>query len=243
MSFSIERSGIQGILLDIEGTTTPISFVYDILFPFARTQSAKYLQLNGGQPRVREILDQIKRDHVADCEAGHGPPLWEDPPLAYLYWLMEHDRKLTGLKTLQGLIWEDGYRSGRLHGQVFSDVVPALQRWNKRKLDVRIFSSGSVLAQRLLFENSEQGNLAPMLRGYFDTTMGSKSDPESFRKIAQAFALPPRQILFISDVSAELDAAKESGYATLLCVRPGNRPQDEHGHQTISSFDEIQDSE
>jgi len=241
MSFSIERSGIQGILLDIEGTTTPISFVYDILFPFARTQSAKYLQLNGGQPRVREILDQIKRDHVADSEAGHGPPQWEDPPLTYLSWLMEHDRKLTGLKTLQGLIWEDGYRSGQLHGQVFSDVAPALQRWNKGNLDVRIFSSGSVLAQRLLFENSKQGNLAPMLRGYFDTTIGPKSDPESFRRIAQGFELPTNQILFISDVIAELDAARGAGYATLLCVRPGNRPQAAHEYQTIASFDEIQD--
>jgi len=241
MSFSIERSGIQGILLDIEGTTTPIRFVYDILFPFARTQLGEYLRLNSGQPRLREILDQIKRDYVRDSEAGRRPPQWEDPPLAYLQWLMEHDRKLTGLKTLQGLIWEDGYRSGRLLGQVFSDVVPALQRWNKRNVDVRIFSSGSVLAQRLLFENSEQGNLASMLRGYFDTTIGAKSDPESFHRIAEGFGLHPNQILFISDVVAELDAAKEAGYPTLLCVRPGNHPQPAHEYLTIGSFDEIHD--
>ena len=239
--FSVEHSGIHGILLDIEGTTTPISFVYDILFPFSRTELAGYLRLNGYQPHVREILSQIQWDHAADSEAGQDPPQWEDPPLKYIHWLMEHDRKLTGLKALQGVIWENGYRSGRLYGQVFSDVVPALQRWRKGNLDVRIFSSGSVLAQRLLFENSEHGNLTPMLHGYFDTTIGPKSDSESFRKIARAFGLPASQIMFISDVTAELDAAKEAGYATLLCVRPGNRPQGEHAHQTISSFDEIQD--
>jgi len=241
MSVSIERSDIHGILLDIEGTTTPISFVYDILFPFARTELAAYLRMNGSQPREREILGLIKRDHAGDSEAGHNPPAWDEPPLKYVHWLMEHDRKLTGLKALQGLIWENGYRSGRLRGQVFSDVVPALQRWNKRNLDVRIFSSGSMLAQRLLFENSEQGDLTPLLRGYFDTSIGAKSDLESFRKIAKAFDLLPKRIVFISDVTAELDAAKEAGYATLLCIRPGNRPQAEHAHQTIRSFDEIQD--
>jgi enolase-phosphatase E1 len=241
MSFSIERSGIHGILLDIEGTTTPISFVYDILFPFARAELAGYLRINGSLPVVREILGQIKRDHGADSEAGHNPPAWDEPPLKYIQWLMEHDRKLTGLKALQGLIWEDGYRSGRLRGQVFSDVVPALQRWNKRNLDVRIFSSGSELAQRLLFENSEQGDLTALLRGYFDTSIGAKSDPQSFGQISKAFGLLPQQILFLSDVTAELDAAREAGFATLLCIRPGNRPQAEHAHQTISSFDEIQD--
>ena len=210
--FSVEHSGIHGILLDIEGPTTPSSFVYDILFPFSRTELAGYLRLNGYQPHVREILSQIKWDHAADSEAGHDPPHWEN-----------------------------GYRSGRLQGQVFSDVVPALQRWSKGNLDVRIFSSGSVLAQRLLFENSEHGNLTPLLRVYFDTTIGAKSDPESFRKIARAFGLPASQIMLISDVTAELDAAREAGYATLLCVRPGNRPQGEHAHQTISSFDEIHD--
>jgi enolase-phosphatase E1 len=241
MGFSIERSGIHGILLDIEGTTTPISFVYDILFPFSRTELAGYLRLNGYQAHVREILSQIKRDHAVDSETGQNPPQWDDPPLKYIHWLMEHDRKLTGLKALQGVIWENGYRSGRLHGQVFSDVVPALQQWSKGNLDVRIFSSGSVLAQRLLFENSEHGDLTPMLRGYFDTTIGAKSDPESFRKIARAFGLLPSQIMFISDVTAELDAAKEAGYATLLCLRPGNRPQVGHAHRTISSFEEIHD--
>jgi enolase-phosphatase E1 len=241
MRFSIERSGVHGILLDIEGTTTPISFVYDILFPFARTELAVFLRRNDGQPAVRDILGLIERDHAADSAAGHRPPAWDEPPLKYIYWLMEQDRKLTGLKALQGLIWEDGYRSGRLRGQVFSDVVPALQRWSKSNLDVRIFSSGSALAQRLLFENSEQGDLTPLLRGYFDTSIGPKSAPQSFRKIAKAFGLASKQIVFISDITAELDAAKEAEYATLLCIRPGNRPQGEHTHQTISSFDEIQD--
>src|SRR5262245_43622507 len=103
MSFSIARAGIHGILLDIEGTTTPISFVYDILFPFARRELAGYLRSNSSEPRVREILGQIKRDHTADSEARHDPPKWEEPPLKYVEWLMEQDRKLTGLKALQGL--------------------------------------------------------------------------------------------------------------------------------------------
>jgi enolase-phosphatase E1 len=241
MSFSVERSDIHGILLDIEGTTTPISFVYDVLFPFARAELAGYLRRNTYKSHVQEIVGLLKRDHTSDSEGGRTPPQWEEPPLTYIHWLMEQDRKLTSLKALQGLIWEDGYRSGRLHGQVFSDVVPALERWNQRNLDVRIFSSGSVLAQRLLFEHSEQGDLTPMLRGYFDTSIGAKFDPESYRKIAHAFRLPPQQVVFISDVTAELDAATETGYATLLCIRLGNRPQGAHAYQTITSFEEIHD--
>jgi enolase-phosphatase E1 len=152
---------------------------------------------------------------------------------------MDLDRKSTTLKALQGRIWQDGYRNGQLHGQVFPDVPAAFQRWRQRGLDVRIFSSGSKLAQVLLFESTEAGNLTTLLNGYFDTSIGAKADPASYDAIAKAFGLAPEEVLFISDVTKELDAARQSGMATLLCQRPGNPPQMVHEHRAISSFEEI----
>jgi enolase-phosphatase E1 len=137
-------------------------------------------------------------------------------------------------------MWEDGYRSGRLVGEVFPDVPGALERWREQNLDVRIFSSGSELAQRLLFGSTPAGDLNQFLRGYFDTTIGPKVDPESYRKILGVFQLEPSQVVFISDVTRELDPARISGMSTFLCLRPGNHPQVIHGHRTITSFDQLQ---
>jgi enolase-phosphatase E1 len=221
----------RGILLDIEGTTTPIAFVYDVLFPFARSRIAGYVR--------RANLADLQREHDEDVRQGHNPPVWSAAPVEYIHWLMDQDRKSTALKNIQGEIWREGYASGELHGEVFKDVPPALERWHAKKIDVRIFSSGSILAQRLIFSTTPAGDLTRFLRGYFDTTTGPKNDPSSYERIAAAFGIPPGDILFISDVTRELDAARSGGMQTLLCIRPGNHPQTPHTHPTITSFDDI----
>lgn len=235
-------------MLDIEGTTTPIDFVYEVLFPFARTRVEGYLRQNLGSEELRLDLARLRGEYEADVAQKLAPPPWRDGPpdiqvgfiVAYSHWLMDRDRKSTGLKSLQGKIWRQGYLDGELKGRVFPDVPPALKRWHRKDLSISIFSSGSVLAQKLLFANTDAGDLTKFLCGYFDTTMGPKTTEASYRRIAAELRLHPLQVLFISDESTELDAAKSAGMQTALCVRPGNRPQPpSHGHVTIKDFSEI----
>jgi enolase-phosphatase E1 len=153
--------------------------------------------------------------------------------------LIAHDRKSTSLKSLQGKIWEEGYRSGQLYGQVFEDVPRALNRWQEQKRNVCIFSSGSVLAQRLLFAHTMVGDLTRYISHHFDTTTGPKSDERSYQTIAKTLQQLPRGIIFISDVTIKLDAAKSAGLQTLLCQRTGNRPQPLSMHRVIHIFDEV----
>jgi enolase-phosphatase E1 len=221
----------RGILLDIEGTTTPIAFVYDVLFPFARTHAAELL--------ATADLNTLRAEYDADTARGLQPPPWSSGPVRYLHWLMDQDRKSAALKELQGRIWQQGYANGLLHGEVFPDVPPALERWKRQGVDIRIYSSGSVLAQRLLFSTTRSGDLTGFLSGYFDTTTGPKTEAASYRSIAGAFALPPRDLLFISDVTRELDAAAAAGVGTLLCIRPGNAPQPANDYEAIHDFDAV----
>jgi enolase-phosphatase E1 len=223
---------MPGILLDIEGTTTPITFVYDVLFPFVR----RCLEARLPQADVSGLQDEYQED----VRRGLNPPAWSAPPKAYVEWLMDQDRKSTALKKLQGEIWLEGYQKGELHGEVFPDVPPALERWRREGVDVRIFSSGSILAQRLLFSSTRPGDLTRYLNGYFDTTTGPKNEPGSYVAIARAFGLAPSEVLFISDVTRELDAARAAGIRTMLCIRPGNHPQPPNDHRMIRSFEEIQ---
>ena len=152
---------------------------------------------------------------------------------------MDQDRKSTALKNIQGKIWQEGYQQGELRGEVFPDVPPALERWHQKKIDIRIFSSGSILAQRLLFSTTNAGDLTKYLNGYFDTTTGPKNDSTSYARIAESFGISAADILFISDVTRELDAARTAGMQTLLCVRPGNHPQPSHSHAVGTSFAEV----
>ena len=228
------------MLLDIEGTTTPVGFVYEVLFPFVRKELEPFFQKNALDPKTQEIIRALNLEHDDDLHREAGTPAWNNPPLAYIEWLMDRDRKSTALKALQGKIWEQGYQDGRLAGQVFSDVPKAFERWQGQQLDVRIFSSGSVLAQRLLFGSTANGDLNHFLRGYFDTTIGSKTEAESYQKIAKIFELEPGQIVFVSDATRELDVARTAGLSTVLCMRPGNHPQVVHGHRTIRTFDDLQ---
>ena len=243
MIFHHSAGSVQGILLDIEGTTTPIHFVYQVLFPFARAHLKDYLRHNAASEELQRDLSMLRAEHHKDMELA--PPEWDPDTqtksvVRYVCWLMDRDRKSTGLKSLQGKIWHQGYLNGGLKSQVFQDVPPALEYWKHKNLDVRIFSSGSALAQRLLFANTEIGDLTRFLGGYFDTNIGPKIDPGSYRQIANDFRLPAAEVVFISDMIAELDAAKRAGMQTLLCVRPGNLPQPEkHLHDVISNFSEI----
>jgi enolase-phosphatase E1 len=218
----------RGILLDIEGTTTPITFVYDVLFPYVRKHAPHYLH-------NADVAD-LKREYEEDVLRGTNPPPWSPP--TYLYWLMDQDRKSTALKRIQGEIWLQGYTNGELHGDVFPDVPAALKRWHESSIDVRIFSSGSVLAQKLIFQSTKYGDLTKFLKGYFDTTTGPKNDSASYARISEIVNLTPQNILFISDVTRELDAARAAGMRTRLCIRPGNHPQPPHDHQVITTFDD-----
>ena len=221
----------KGILLDIEGTTTPISFVHDVLFPYARAHAAEYLD--------DEARRSLKDEYDSDVARGLAPPAWASGALEYVYWLMDQDRKSTALKTLQGRVWKEGFRRGELRGEVFPDVPVALERWKKAGIDVRIYSSGSILAQQLLFSTTRYGDLTRYLNGYFDTTTGAKSDPASYAAISKEFPLFPFEILFVSDVTRELHAATEAGLSALLSVRPGNAAQPEHSFSSITSLLEV----
>jgi enolase-phosphatase E1 len=152
---------------------------------------------------------------------------------------MDQDRKSTALKTLQGKVWREGYRRGELHGEVFPDVPVALERWNNTGMDVRIYSSGSILAQQLLFSTTTYGDLTSFLKGYFDTTTGPKTEASSYAKIADTFGLNPSEIVFVSDVTRELDAATAAGLQAQLAVRPGNAPQPTSIYPRVTSFSEI----
>jgi enolase-phosphatase E1 len=233
-------TNVSAVLLDIEGTTTPIAHVKDVLFPYARAHLSSYLTRNAPSPDLRSLLARLADEHASDVRGGEAVPSWN--VVAYVGWLMDRDRKSTALKELQGRIWQEGYQRGTLVSAVFSDVRPALERWTERRIPVGIFSSGSVLAQRLLFRHSSAGDLTPLLRWYFDTAIGPKREPDSYRRIAQTIGCPAGAILFVSDVTAELDAARTAGMQAVLSIRPGNTPVTEgHGFRAVSSLAEIAD--
>ena len=226
----------KGILLDVEGTTSKVSYVYEVLFPFARSGLSAFLDANWDSYAMCDIREQVASD--TSCpEAVTNREMFE----AEILKLMEGDVKATGLKQLQGLVWQSGFASGELVAQVFDDVPPALERWQQAGIDRRIFSSGSVHAQKMFFAHTEKGNLLSYFSGHYDTKVGSKREAESYRGIVKDWQLAPEQILFVSDVVAELDAAREAGLHTMLCVRPGNAAVEPgHGHPICESFEEIE---
>jgi enolase-phosphatase E1 len=248
---------VDVVLLDIEGTTTPISFVHDGLFPYARQHADAYLRRvcaateNTAAPEVptAETLAEVMllwQEYAVDLRGGASPPRWRDVrgdmsgAVAYVHWLMGHDRKSTALKAIQGRIWQEGYRSGELKGEVYDDVPRALRRWRGQGRRICIYSSGSVLAQQLLFSCSSAGDLSEMLAGYFDTTIGPKRQATSYRAIAEHLDLRPSAVLFVSDVVLELDAAHAAGMSVVLCIRQGSiGPSGGSPYPTITSFDEL----
>ena len=226
--------GLRAILLDIEGTTTPIAFVHEVLFSYACEHAKEFLTNNFAAEEVQADIALLREEHAADVSNDLQPPLLTDEIesiVAYVEWLIARDRKSTGLKSLQGKIWRQGYVDGSLKAQVFADVAPALERWHSAGLSINIFSSGSVLAQQLLFAHTEAGDLTRFIDNYFDTNVGKKAEAESYRRIAAALDVAPDKIIFISDVITELDAASEAGMKTLLSLRTH--------HGATRSFDEL----
>jgi enolase-phosphatase E1 len=242
-------SEIRALLLDIEGTTTPIDFVFKTLFPFAANYVEDFLRQNASDREVKTLLTELRSTWSG--AASSGAPVWiessREEKLAsaasYVRWLIARDSKITPLKTLQGKIWEQGFRSGALKGEVYSDVAPAFARWRTQHKRLAIFSSGSILAQKLLFAHSTAGDLSSFIETYFDTNTGPKREPASYRKIAAALQIPPEQVLFVSDVPAELDAALTAGMSTTLSLRPGvPTPVPAPAtpvHPSIVAFDEL----
>ena len=216
------------ILLDIEGTTTPISWVYETLFPFARAHLREFLESN-----LQEDLQRLEDEYNADNDPEK--PEWNAEQ--YLTWLLDRDRKSTALKSIQGKIWEKGFANGELKGEVFPDVPPALQRWTDEGKKIYIFSSGSVLAQKLVFANTKYGDLTQYLSGFFDTETGPKREPESYNTIAKKIGIASKDILFLSDVPEELIAAQEARFVITLVVRPGNKPVHGNPDRSVLSFD------
>ena len=233
MTPPVHFENIQGILLDIEGTTSSISFVYDEMFPFVRRELDSFLSGNWSDSEVQAACQQIVSDADGNCE------LTQTAIRDEVIRLMDNDVKATGLKSLQGLIWKSGFANGELVAHVYDDVLPALKRWKEAGIDIRVYSSGSVAAQKLFFGHTEHGSLLEFFSGHYDTTTGPKREPDSYRTIATEFGHAPDCLLFLSDVAAETAAAAESGWHTSLTIRPGNEPVGENQPRN-NSFDSIQ---
>lgn len=203
---------IKAIITDIEGTTSSLSFVKDVLFPYAREHMNDFVRAHAHDHDVRMLLNEVATiTHVAT----------DNQVIEQLLRWMSEDKKITPLKALQGMIWEQGYKRGDFTGHVYVDAVRNLKAWHAHGMRLYVFSSGSVHAQKLLFAHTEDGDLTPLFSGYFDTTMGSKKEAISYHKIAQIIELAPQKILFLSDIKEELDAAQQSGMQTVWLLRDG----------------------
>jgi enolase-phosphatase E1 len=232
----------KAILLDIEGTTTPIDFVHKTLFPFARKRMREFVAANFGN--LQDEIVSLHAEHAKDLARGESPPPFDETSVesitAYLHFLIDRDRKNTALKNIQGKIWQKGYESGELRGEVFADVLPAFERWTRAGKKIAIFSSGSRLAQKLIFGFSTAGDLTKHISAYFDTTTGAKREAESYRKIAVRLNVEPSEVLFLSDTAAELEAAAHAGMKCRLLVRPNNAlPENPTAFESLQNFDEI----
>ena len=221
---------IKAIVTDIEGTTSSLSFVKDILFPYARAQLAEYVHAH--------IQDEAIQLIQADSSKEVGQDLSIEQLIIQLIQWIDEDKKVTPLKSLQGLIWEAGYQKGDFKGHVYQDAVDNLQLWKYKGLSLYIYSSGSVYAQKLLFGHTEYGDLNPLFSGYFDTHIGGKRESSSYAKITEEIGLPAEQLLFLSDIKEELDAAKAVGMQTIWLTREGITDLDAE-HQQVLSFDAI----
>jgi enolase-phosphatase E1 len=230
---------MKAILLDIEGTTTPIEFVHQTLFPYARERIGKYVEMHFGalSNEIAQLVDESSHNE------SYTIPLDPTEPGSvshYLEHLIDRDRKSRPLKSIQGKLWKEGYESGELTSVVFADVPPAFERWQSEGKTVAIYSSGSTLAQQLLFRYTDHGDLTPFISEYFDTTSGGKREPDSYSKIANSLGFAPAEIVFVSDIPEELTSAADAGMDTALAVRPGNASIEyAEDFRSISTFDQL----
>uniref|UniRef100_A0A2N9F6E4 Enolase-phosphatase E1 n=1 Tax=Fagus sylvatica TaxID=28930 RepID=A0A2N9F6E4_FAGSY len=240
------------IVLDIEGTTTPISFVTEVLFPYARENVGRHLSATYNTEDTQDDIKLLRSQVEDDLKQGvvGAVPIPSDDAgkedviaalVANVEAMIRADRKITALKQLQGHIWRTGYENDELEGVVFEDVPEALEKWHAFGIKVYIYSSGSRLAQRLIFGNTNYGDLRKYLSGFFDTTVGNKKEAQSYFEISESVGVDkPSEILFVTDVYQEAVAAKVAGLEVIISIRPGNGPlPDNHGFKTIKSFSEI----
>lgn len=242
-----DESPVRVILLDIEGTTTPIDFVYQTLFPYARRKLESFLRAYALDPEIDFLIQDLEAQHELDVRLGVQPPAWSDDSreerlrssVAYCQWLIGRDSKCTPLKSLQGKIWQEGFKSGELHGMVYLDVPPAFERWRRQGRSICIYSSGSVLAQQLLFRTVPSGDLTPHITEFFDTRMGVKTDSESYKRIAASQRHEPEEFFFITDAPKEVAAAQTAGMHAVLCDRSGKTVPAPEERTVIRGFDEV----
>jgi len=216
MSLAHRYGGIRCVLTDIEGTTTDIEFVHNVLFPYSAQHLPQYVMDHENDPEVQECLAMVRTTlkDENDVDDAHAHTCIQ----ALLHWVAT-DRKHTALKALQGLIWKTGYETGAYQSHVYPDVLPALQRWRAKGLVLAIYSSGSIAAQKLLFAHTPHGDLTPYFSHYFDTTVGGKKEVASYQSIAKALELPPEAVLFLSDMEPEVEAAEEAGMQVIQLQR------------------------
>lgn len=224
------------ILTDIEGTTSSISFVKDVLFPYARRALPGFVRARGQAPEVRRWLDAVATEHGAVCS--------DDTIVEILQGMIDEDRKHTALKALQGMIWLDGYREADFTAHIYPDAAAQLRAWHEAGIPLAVYSSGSVPAQKLFFGHTDAGDLTCLFGGWFDTEVGHKRASDSYREIARRLDRAPSDILFLSDVVEELDAAREAGLRTALIDRREDYPEPRtgeaaHGHRRVERFDQL----
>ena len=221
----------RAAVVDVEGTTSTIAFVHDVLFPYADAHLDEYVRAHRTDPDVAAAMREAAQ------LAGEEPDTDDATVLAHLHRWISEDRKVTPLKALQGRIWAEGYARGDLRGHVYADAAAGLRRWHAAGVRLYVYSSGSIAAQRTLFANSIEGDLSPLFSGNFDTTAGPKREAASYRAIVATIGLPAAEIVFLSDVDAELDAAREAGMQTLRLLRPGDTPTGATTtHESAASF-------
>jgi len=243
----LDESQIRVILLDIEGTTTPIDFVYKTLFPYASRKLESFLQERVQDPEIQSLMQDLRAQHDVDERSGLQPPGWMDDSeeaqlsssVAYGQWLIARDSKCTPLKSLQGKIWQQGFVNGELRGEVYPDVPVAFERWRRQKRIICIYSSGSVLAQQLLFRTTASGDLTSFISAFFDTRVGAKTEQESYKKIAASLSSAAQHFLFISDAVKEIEAAQSAGMRALLCERDLGSASSRGQSEAIHSFDNL----
>lgn len=223
---------ITTILTDIEGTTSSISFVKDVLFPYARARLPAFVVTHADDPEVQHWL------HEAAKEAELVSTGQQELIDLLIEWI-DADRKSTALKALQGMIWKDGYANGEYRAHVYPEVAARLRAWHDAGKRLYVYSSGSVPAQKLFFAHTDAGDLGPLFSGYFDTETGPKRDAESYRRIASAIGVPPGEIRFLSDIVEELDAAAAAGMQTTQIARPPSTCPPAGTHGCVTDFDAV----
>ncbi|MEE3652891.1 MULTISPECIES: acireductone synthase [unclassified Brenneria] len=225
-----QARAIKAIVTDIEGTTSDIRFVHNVLFPYARERLADTVRQGEGNQEIAQALTLLRQELT-------WPDADEETLIAALHQFMDEDRKSTALKLLQGIIWRTGYHNGDFRGHLYPDVAERLADWRRQGIRLYVYSSGSVEAQQLLFGYSEAGDLRPLFSDYFDTRVGAKRETASYQTIAQSIDLPPGQLLFLSDIRQELDAAQQAGWHTCQLIRTD--ADDLSRHRQVTRFDQI----